>query len=127
MKKAAATPEEFVNCYEAALASQQWVQVEPLMHEDVCVTFSNGAVHTGVAAVREAFSGNFEIIKDEKYLVSDVHWAVKKESIAVYLFKYSWSGLINGMQTSGSGRGTATLVLDGDAWKLIAEHLGPDR
>ena len=127
MKKTAATPEEFVKYYEAALATQEWGQVEPLMHEDVCVTFSNGAVNTGLAAVREAYSKNFTIIKDEQYLVSDVHWAVKKESFAVYLFKYSWSGLMNGVQASGSGRGTATLVPDGDAWKLIAEHLGPDR
>ena len=33
------TPEEFVQAYEKALATQDWTQVEPLVNENACVTF----------------------------------------------------------------------------------------
>ena len=41
---AGVTPEQFIDRYERALGSQRWGEVEPLVHEDVCVTFSTGAV-----------------------------------------------------------------------------------
>jgi len=48
-------PEEFIHAYEKALATQDWRQVEPLVHADTCVTFSNGTVHKGKAEVQKAF------------------------------------------------------------------------
>ena len=44
-------PETFIEKYEAALATQDWQQVAPLVHPDVCVTFSSGSVHVGKTAV----------------------------------------------------------------------------
>ena len=41
------TPEEFVLAYGQALGTQSWTNVEPLIHEDACVTFSDGIVHKG--------------------------------------------------------------------------------
>lgn len=29
-------PEEFIRAYEAALATQDWLQVKPLVHADGC-------------------------------------------------------------------------------------------
>ena len=120
------TADDFVRAYETALASQQWSAVDPLLHADVCVTFSTGAVHKGKPAVRAAFERNFAAIRDETYRVSNVHWAARTPDLAVYLFDFAWSGLINGKAASGAGRGTAVVVRNGDAtWQLIAEHLGP--
>lgn len=117
--------EEFIRDYEQALATQDWTNVDPLVHEDACVTFSNGTVHKGKPAVRKAFEGNFAIIKDEKYSVSNVHWVSKGTDTAVYLFEFNWSGLINEQPASGSGRGTAVLIKEDDKWLLLVEHLGP--
>ncbi|HXD12520.1 MAG TPA: hypothetical protein VN653_20790 [Anaerolineales bacterium] len=52
-------PEEFIRAYEVALATQDWNQVEPLVHTDACVTFSNGTVHKGKGEIQRAFEKNF--------------------------------------------------------------------
>lgn len=36
-------PEKFIEKYEAALATQDWQQVAPLLHPDACITFSSGS------------------------------------------------------------------------------------
>ena len=119
------TVEDFVRAYEAALASQRWAQVEPLVHEDACVTFSNGAVHAGKAAVRKAFEANFAAIENERYAVSNVRWLRRGDDVAVYVFDFAWSGRIGGKDARGAGRGTAVLARRGSEWQLLAEHLGP--
>ncbi|HEU5310455.1 MAG TPA: nuclear transport factor 2 family protein, partial [Candidatus Eisenbacteria bacterium] len=121
------TLEDFVHAYEEALASQEWALVEPLVHENACVTFSNGAVHIGKAAVQKAYEANFAAIEDEKYRISNVHWVRRGEDVAVYLFDFAWSGRIGGRDAKGSGRGTSVLVRHGSGWQLLAEHLGPPR
>jgi hypothetical protein len=50
------TPEDLMRDYEAALATQDWAQVEPLLHPDVCVTFSDGNSFRGRDGVGQAFS-----------------------------------------------------------------------
>lgn len=117
-------PEEFIISYEAALASQNWDNVEPLVHANACVTFSNGTVHKGLKAIKVAFTNNFSLIKDEKYFITDVHWVVKDKEFAVYLFNFNWSGFIDGQQASGSGRGSTTLIFENGKWLLVSEHLG---
>jgi ketosteroid isomerase-like protein len=119
------TPEEFVGIYERALATQQWASVELLIHENACVTFSNGTVHKGKAAVRTAFEQNFSAITDETYRISNVYWILRTQDVGVYLFDFKWTGRIGGRDAAGGGRGTSVVVRDGDDWKLLAEHLGP--
>lgn len=117
-------PEQFIQSYSAALATQQWRQVEPLIHANACVTFSTGAVHKGIDAIKKAYEHNFSIIKNEEYLVTDVHWVLKNNDTAVYLFNFSWKGIINGQSAAGKGKGTAVLVMETGNWQLITEHLG---
>ena len=51
-------PEDFIKAYEAALATQNWKNVEPLIAETASVTFSNGSVHLGKSNVQKAFENN---------------------------------------------------------------------
>ena len=118
-------PEDFIQAYEQALRTQDWDQVAPLVHNDACVTFSNGSVHKGKDEVGKAFIRNFSLIKDEVYSISNVHWVRKDDNTAVYLFDFHWTGIINEKQASGSGRGTSVLVKENEQWKLLIEHLGP--
>jgi ketosteroid isomerase-like protein len=118
-------PEEFIRAYENALASQNWRQVEPLVHDEACVTFSNGTVHKGKSAVKKAFEHNFSLIRDETYSMSNIHWVLKSDMTAVYLFEFNWSGLINGKPAQGKGRGTSVLIKEAGTWQLLVEHLGP--
>ena len=117
--------DDFVRAYQDALASQKWALVDPLVHDQACVTFSNGTVHVGKASVRSAYEANFAAIEDEDYRVENVHWVRRDESMAVYLFDFSWSGRIGGNPAQGGGRGTSVLVREGSDWKLLVEHLGP--
>ncbi|MBU1050154.1 nuclear transport factor 2 family protein [Candidatus Bipolaricaulota bacterium] len=119
------TPEDFIRAYEYALGTQDWSVVEPLIHPDACVTFSTGSVHKGKPAVQRAFEANFMSIKSEVYAVSNVHWVTKSADIATYLFEFDWSGMIQGQQAHGAGRGTSVLVNEGGKWQLLVEHLGP--
>src|SRR5688572_25359393 len=80
--KGAPTPDEFIALYERALASQGWPAVDPLVHDDACVTFSNGTVHVGKAAVQRAFESNFAAIADEEYRISNMHWVHRGSEIA---------------------------------------------
>src|SRR5205809_3824714 len=84
--KGALTLDEFIPLYEHSLASQHWHAVDPLVHDDACVTFSNGTVHVGKAAVQRAFEGNFAAIADEEYRISNIRWVHRGSEIAVYLF-----------------------------------------
>ncbi|MGB0932276.1 MAG: YybH family protein [Chitinophagales bacterium] len=118
------TPQQFIIAYEQALATQDWGSVNPLIHPTACVTFSNGVVNRGKEAVKTAFERNFEMIKSEKYVVSNVSWLLQNESMAVYLFDFHWKGIINGNSVEGAGVGTSVLVKEGKKWLLLTEHLG---
>jgi ketosteroid isomerase-like protein len=121
------TAEDFIHAYEKALASRRWAVVEPLVHESACVTFSDGTVHIGKRAVRNAFEANFSAIEDEEYRISDVHWVRRGEDVSVYVFSFAWSGRIDGRDAKGAGRGTSVVIRHGSGWQLLAEHLGPTR
>lgn len=116
---------EFIRDYETALGTQKWNAVAPLIHENASVTFSDGSVHKGKAAVRAAYERNFEAIKNEDYKIANVHWLLDTPNSAAYIFDFKWSGVIGGKSVSGAGRGTAVLVFEQDKWQLLAEHLGP--
>jgi ketosteroid isomerase-like protein len=117
------TPEAFPAAYEAALRSQRWERVAPLMHDEACVTFSTGAVHRGKAAVQRAFEANFAAIENEDYLVTELVWCDRTADRASYTFRFAWSGRLAGQPASGNGLGTITLARCEDGWRLLAETL----
>lgn len=117
------TPQEFMTLYEVALSKQSWEAVAPLLHPNICVTFSNGTF-IGLEAVHAVFESNFSQIKNEHYRISNLHWAHCSETEAVCLYQFQWTGIIDGEACSGSGRGTSVLVCEQDHWKLVTEHLG---
>jgi len=117
-------PENFIETYQAALGTQKWSEVEPLISDVVCVTFSNGTVHLGKNKVRIAFERNFDKIKSEKYVIDNVKWLKKENDYAVYVFEFNWSGIIDGKSVSGNGIGTSVIIKENEKWKLLTEHLG---
>jgi ketosteroid isomerase-like protein len=118
-------PEQFMEGYEAALATQDWQAVSPYIHQDACVTFSTGEFFQGKAEVQKAYERNFALIQDEKYSMFDLHWVRKTEHYGVCIYAYRWQGLIQGEPARGTGRGTATIIKEDGRWTLLAEHLGP--
>lgn len=113
----------FPAAYEAALRSQRWALVAPLIHDEACVTFSTGAVHRGKAAVQRAFEANFAAIENEDYRISELVWRERSADRASYTFRFAWTGRIAGQPASGAGKGSITLVLTPTGWQLLAETL----
>lgn len=115
----------FIEAYEAALRTQDWGEVAPLISDQAIVVFSDGSIHMGKEAIRSAYERNFATIKNEEYRVENVRWLTETTDIAAYMFDFHWNGLIKGREASGAGRGTAVLVREEDQWLLVGEQLGP--
>jgi len=118
------SPEAYIAAYEAAMATQQWENVAPMIHDNCTVTFNDGT-YVGKPAVEGAFRKTFNLIQDETYRMTNVHWVQKEAESAVLIFIFEWSGIINGEPASGSGRGTSVLTRESGNWQLLSEHLGP--
>ena len=118
-------PGDFLKHYESALASQQWKLVDPLIHDNACVTFSDGSIHIGKTEVKRAYERNFKVIQDEEYRVANVVWVKISPDYAVCIYDFEWEGIIQGELASGCGRGTMIIIQDDGHWKMLAEHLGP--
>jgi ketosteroid isomerase-like protein len=113
-----------LNEYERRLGLHSWEAVKDLIHDDAVFIFSEGTFR-GKQEIAQAFERTFATIQNEKYAIHDVDWLVVSESVAVCVFEFRWTGLINGQETSGAGRGTSTLLKTPEGWKIIHEHLGP--
>ncbi|MEM8654784.1 MAG: nuclear transport factor 2 family protein [Pseudomonadota bacterium] len=115
----------FVKEYEHALGTQDWNSVAPLISDDAIAIFSNGSLHAGKEAIRAAYQRNFNTIKGEEYRIENVRWLADTADAAAYSFEFHWTGVIDGREASGSGRGTTVLVRRNDRWLLVGEQLGP--
>lgn len=118
------TPETFFEEYQAALASQRWERVRPLIHQRCTVVFSSGTFD-GIGQVEAAFRRTFDLIDEERYAITNLRWLDRSESRAVALYDFAWEGLIDGKPASGGGRGTSVLIREQQGWQVLLEHLGP--
>ena len=116
---------DFISDYEAALGTQSWAAVAPLIHDTARVVFSDGSVYAGKDAIRAAYGRNFAAIEGEDYRIENVVWLAETADCAAYMFEFHWTGVIGGREASGSGRGTTVLTRDCGRWLLIGEQLGP--
>ncbi|QND84800.1 Uncharacterized protein ChrSV_2574 [Chromobacterium vaccinii] len=122
--KRADTPQQALDGYKRALATHDWRQVAPWVHEDASFVFSDGTFK-GKAAVCDAIRQTFEWIRGEEYRIADLHWTHVGENFAACVYAFSWRGLVDGQPAEGHGRGSCTLIQDAQGWRLLQEHLGP--
>jgi ketosteroid isomerase-like protein len=113
---------QFLRQYESANNSHVWANVEPFIAEDATYWFTDGS-YMGINEIRSAVGATFTKIQDEEYKISNLGWPVVSDQIAVCTYRFSWKGLVNGVQQSGSGRGTNVLEKRNDAWQIVHEHL----
>jgi 2,3-bisphosphoglycerate-dependent phosphoglycerate mutase len=115
--------DEFIRKYEAATASHDLEATLELIADDAVYWFSDGGTYHGKDAIAAAIRSNFEAIKDEDYRISDVKWLAVSEDVAACVYSFSWSGMVGGTQTSGSGRGTTVIQKVDGEWRVVHEHL----
>lgn len=117
--------ESFLSAYEQAFALQSWDALAPFIDDNACFVFSDGT-YVGKTQIERAIHATFALIKDEKYRLENVHWVHVSCDCALCTYRFLWSGLINGVASQGSGRGTSLLINAATGWKIKHEHLGPN-
>lgn len=112
----------FIKSYESANNSHIWINVEPFIAKSATYWFTDGS-YTGIDEIREAIETTFTKIQDEVYEVKDIRWPTVTDTNSVCTYRFYWQGTVNGMQASGSGRGTNVLEKRNGSWQIVHEHL----
>jgi len=108
--------------YERANNSHVWANVEPFIHPNASYFFTDGTF-VGIEEIKAAVSNTFEKIQNEIYTISNIIWPVSEESVSVCVYKFHWSGFVDGVSKEGSGRGTNVWIKTEQGWQIIHEHL----
>ncbi|MEC5129089.1 nuclear transport factor 2 family protein [Verrucomicrobiales bacterium BCK34] len=116
------TPEDLLKEYEQRLSAQKFEDVKPLIHEDAVFWFNDGS-YLGLDAIEGAFTATFELIKEEKYWLTNIDWISKSDDAACCHYQFNWEGIIDGRASAGGGRGTSVLLRTSGSWQIVHEHL----
>lgn len=111
--------------YEAANNSRVLDKVLAYVAPDASYWFSDGS-HYGHAEISVALQETFDAIQGEVYSIHDLTWITASADIAVCRYQFSWSGLVRGKPSSGTGRGTNVLVRHDSGWLIEHEQLTAD-
>ena len=115
---------QFMVRFEAALATEDFANVEPLIHPQAVFRFSEGD-HSGMADVRAAMERTWAFeVDDERYYLTDKRVLHSGKGAATVLFTWNWSGdSAEHGPFKITGRGTVQLVRHEGAIKILLEHL----
>ena len=109
--------------YHNALVGRDLQKLKQLIDATAIYLFSNEAHMIGRDAVLAGIESNFNAIRDETYETSGIRWIARSPDVAVCVYEYHWSGVINGQSMSGGGRGTNVFRFKDGAWQVVHEHL----
>jgi len=121
------SPTDFLRRYEAATCAHDLEGTLSLIADDAIYLFSDQTSHLGKKAISKVLASNFETIKDETYKLDNLHWVAASDEMAVCVYQYHWSGLIDGRPASGNGRGTSAICKVRGVWQVVHEHLSSGR
>jgi ketosteroid isomerase-like protein len=117
------TPDEHRQELARRMSAQDLEGALALIADDAVYLWSNGAALVGKDAIAEGLRGNFAAIKNDTYETLDVTWLLRSEDAAVCVYRFRWTGEVDGKQVGGQGRGSSLLRrLDGQ-WRTVLEHL----
>lgn len=114
---------EFMRRYAENTDAHRLEATLAMIADDAVYLFSDGTSHLNKAAIADVLARNFAAISDETYRIHDVRWLVRGDDAAACVYRFEWSGSIDGKPASGSGRGTSVLRRAGDSWLVVHEHL----
>ena len=94
-----------------------------LIADDAVYFWSNGSAMFGKAEIAEGMKTNFASIQDDTYDVHDLTWIAETDDVAACVFRFVWTGKIDGEPVSGRGRGATVLKRVDGAWRIAHENL----
>ena len=115
-------PADFLKRYENATNTHNFENVRPLVAPNATYFFSDETLNR-IDEIGDAFERTWNRIQNESYLISNVEWVSVETKSAVCTYQFNWSGLVNGVEKSGEGRGTNVLVKTDVGWQMAHEHL----
>lgn len=113
---------EFLKRYEDATNTHVFSNVADMIHPEATYRFTDGDF-LGIEAIQKAFENTWDSIKNETYSLSDLKIVAEDSNSASITYTFNWSGIIEGVQKSGSGRGTNVIIRNGNKLQFIHEHL----
>jgi ketosteroid isomerase-like protein len=118
--------QKFVLSLSIATNSHDFTQVAPLIHPDARYFFSNGNVMNGIGEIQDGFESTWQRIQSELYRVDEIKWRMVLPHAALYVYRFDWSGIVNGSFDSGEGRGIQLLQKTDDRWQVLRQRLVTD-
>ncbi len=102
--------------------THDFTNVLELIHPEATYLFTDGTFR-GLDQIQKAFESTWKKIQNETYQISDIKVVCADELIAVITYKFSWSGVVDGQQKNGEGRGTNVIKKSDMRLQFIHEHL----
>ena len=120
----AISAEACVEAFVAALIGRDLEAALALLTDDVVLLYSNGSAVWGKSQFADLMSANWKLVDRYEYRTLNSVWTGKCETVAAVAYSFAWSGVANGKDVSGGGRGTRVLRRDPDSgWRISHEHL----
>jgi ketosteroid isomerase-like protein len=107
----------------AALIRKDIDAALPLLTDDVALFYSNGSAVWGTEAFATAIMANWNRIDQYQYTTDDSIWVAQSDTAAAVIYTFSWSGVVEGKEVKGGGRGTRVFRREPTGWRIAHEHL----
>ncbi|MDQ0205372.1 YybH family protein [Alkalicoccobacillus murimartini] len=111
-----------LEAYLNATNTHDFKEVAKLLHPDAIYWFTDKTCDSQ-KAIEQYFKNSWDLIKEEVYSASDIHWITSCKESATCMYTYHYQGYYEGSFVSGSGRATNVFVFIKNEWKLIHEYL----
>jgi ketosteroid isomerase-like protein len=118
------SPQEALVGYVAATNSHDFREVAARLGENAVFFFGDRSCRSR-DEIRDYFERAWATVVDEDYSAHEVEWLSVTADAATAIYRYEWSGLIDGAPARGQGRATNVFTRSGDRWLLVHEHLSP--
>lgn len=89
------TPQDLMREYAMQTNTHDFNQIAPLIAADAVYFFTEGA-YSSKDELRAAFERTWATIRDEDYRIEDICWLACDERIAVCMYRFRWSGMVDG-------------------------------
>ncbi len=109
--------------FVAALIRKDIDAALPLLTDDVALFYSNGSAVWGTEAFATAIMANWKRIDQYQYTSDDSIWVAQSDTAAAVIYTFSWSGVVEGKEVKGGGRGTRVFRREPNGWRIAHEHL----
>ena len=117
------TPEEHRNELARRMGAKDLDGSLELIADDAVYLWSNGDAMIGKAAIAEGLQQNWQGIQNDTYHTTDVTWIVRSDDVAACVYRFAWTGDVDGKAVGGSGRGSEILRKINGEWRTVLEHL----